>query len=207
MAKKKSTSTAAESADKDPGKESPEEEAAAAPSDEGPGEASPEEADQETVEPPITINAQYTKDLSFEVPSAPGIFSALQTQKPDLSVNINVGANPLRDKMFEVVLEINAECKIEQQIGFIIELDYAGIFTLNIPDEHLQAVLMIECPRLIFPFARNILADVSRDGGFPPLMLGPVDFAAMFQANIQNPEQPDQKGEDAPASPPANPTN
>ena len=212
MAKKESTSTVAESADKDPDKEPSEEETAAAPPDEGPGEADPgeagpEEADQETVEPPFTINAQYTKDLSFEVPSAPGIFRALQTQEPDLYVDINVGANPLQDKVFEVVLEINAECKIEQQIGFIIELDYAGIFTLNIPDEHLQAVLMIECPRLLFPFARNILADVSRDGGFPPLMLGPVDFAAMFQANIQNLEPAVQEGKDAPASPPANPAD
>lgn len=206
MAKKKSPSDVAKDADKGPDKKPPEGETAAAPPDGGGGNggggvAAPGKAGQETIEPPITINAQYTKDLSFEVPSAPGIFSALQTQQPDISVNINVGANPLQDKVFEVVLEINAECKIEKKIGFIIELDYVGIFTLNVPDEHLQAVLLIECPRLIFPFARNILADVSRDGGFPPLMLGPVDFAAMFQTKLQELEQAAQEGEVAPSSP------
>ncbi len=205
MAKKNSKSDTAKSTDKDPGKETPEGEPAAAPPDEGPGEAGPGEADQDTVEPPIIINVQYTKDLSFEVPSAPGIFNALQNQQPEISVNINVGANPVQDKVFEVILEINAECKIEKQVGFILELDYAGVFTLNIPEEHMQAVLLIECPRLIFPFARNILAEVSRDGGFPPLMLGPVDFAAMFQAKLQELEQAAREGEGAPASSPPSP--
>lgn len=200
MAKKKSKPADAKGADQ----ETPEGKPAAAPADGGNGgddQTAPEQADQETFEPPIVINAQYIKDLSFEAPLAPGIFSALQTHQPDISVNISVGANPLQDKMFEVVLEINAECKIEQKVGFIIELDYAGTFTLNIPDEHLQPVLMIECPRLLFPFARNILADVSRDGGFPPVMLGPVDFTSMFQAQLQELDPAAQKDEDAPPSP------
>ncbi len=140
-------------------------------------------------EQPIMINAQYTKDLSFEAPGAPMIFGALGEEAPDINVTVNVGANPLQEKTFEVVLSIQAECKIKEQVGFILELEYAGVFTLNIPDEHIQPVLLIECPRLLFPFARNILADVSRDGGFPPLMLGPIDFAAMFQNQIQEMEK------------------
>jgi len=133
----------------------------------------------------ITINAQYTKDMSFEVPGAPGIYTAMQGTQPEITVNINVTANPLKDKTFEVVLEIRADCKVKSQTAFILELQYAGVFTLNIPDEHVQAILLIECPRLLFPFARNILADVSRDGGFPPLLLGVVDFASMYQAKLQ----------------------
>ncbi|NQU62628.1 MAG: protein-export chaperone SecB [Rhodospirillales bacterium] len=133
---------------------------------------------------PLVINAQYTKDLSFEAPEAPGIFAVMQEKQPNINVNINVSANPLQEKMFEVVIEFQAECKVDEKIAFILELEYAGIFTANVPDEHLQPILLIECPRLLFPFARNILADVSRDGGFPPLMLGPVDFASMFQAKL-----------------------
>lgn len=133
----------------------------------------------------ITVNAQYTKDMSFEVPGAPGIYTAMQGTQPDITVNINVTANPLKEKTFEVVLEIRAHCKVKGQTAFILELQYAGMFTLSVPDEHMQPILLIECPRLLFPFARNILADVSRDGGFPPLFLGMVDFASMYQAKLQ----------------------
>jgi len=150
---------------------------------------------------PITINLQFIKDLSFEAPAAPGIFSLMQESQPDINVNINVNANPLQDNVFEVVLEFQAECKVKEQVAFIFELEYVGVFTLNIPDEHLQPVLLIECPRLLFPFARNILADVSRDGGFPSLMLGPVDFAAMFQAKIQELEKAQPGGGEAAALP------
>ncbi len=139
-------------------------------------------------EQPIIINAQYIKDLSFEAPGAPMIFGKLQEEAPDMSVNVNVAANPMQGNTFETVLEINAECKIKDEVAFILELEYAGVFTVNVPEEHLQPVLLVECPRLLFPFARNILADVSRDGGFPPLMLGPLDFASMFQARLQEAE-------------------
>ena len=131
--------------------------------------------------PPITINAQYIKDLSFEAPATPGVFQLLQANAPDVSVSVNVNAQPLQDNVFEVQLHIRGECKVAETTAFVIELVYGGVFTLNVPQEHLQAVLLIECPRLLFPFARNIVADASRDGGFPPLMLAPVDFVAMFQ--------------------------
>lgn len=147
-----------------------------------------EPSNNAAAEQPIIINAQYTKDLSFEAPGAPMIFAKMQDQAPEMSVNVNVLANPLQDNMFETVLEIQAECKIKDEVAFILELEYAGVFTVNVPEEHIQPVLLVECPRLLFPFARNILADVSRDGGFPPLMLGPLDFAAMFQARLQEAE-------------------
>jgi len=154
------------------------------PKDDAKQEAPADAPSEQGVEQPLVINAQYTKDLSFEAPEAPGIFAAMQEKQPAINVNVNVSANPLQEKTFEVIIEFQAECKVDETIAFILELEYAGIFTVNVPDEHLQPVLLIECPRLLFPFARNILADVSRDGGFPPLMLGPVDFASMFQAKL-----------------------
>jgi preprotein translocase subunit SecB len=132
-------------------------------------------------EAPLVINAQYIKDLSFEVPRAPAVLNEIQNSGPDISIGVNVGAEPLADNRFEVVLQVNAECKVGGQTGFVLELVYGGLFTLRIPQEHLQPVLLIECPRLLFPFARNIIADVTRDGGFPPLMLAPIDFIAMYQ--------------------------
>lgn len=134
---------------------------------------------------PLTINSQYIKDLSFEVPNAPGVFGDLQTASPDINIDISVNARQLVENVFEVVLGINASCKVGEHVGFIMELTYGGAFTLNLPDEHRNAVLLIECPRLLFPFARNIVADVSRDGGFPPIMLGMVDFVAMYQNRVQ----------------------
>jgi preprotein translocase subunit SecB len=136
-------------------------------------------------EQPIVINAQYIKDLSFEAPGAPEIFSKLQEEAPDMNVNVSVGANPIQDKVFETVLNIKAECRVKEELAFVLELEYAGIFTINVPEEHTQVVLLVECPRLLFPFARNIIADVSRDGGFQPVMLNPLDFGAMLQARIQ----------------------
>lgn len=141
----------------------------------------------ENQQPPLVINAQYTKDLSFEAPNVPNIFGVMQKQQPDIQINVDVKAQPYEingKTLYEVSLIVNAECKADEQVGFILELDYAGLFTVNVPEEHLQPMLLIECPRLLFPFARNILADVSRDGGFPPMMLGPIDFVQMYQQQL-----------------------
>ena len=135
--------------------------------------------------PPLVINGQYTKDLSFEAPNSPAVFAALQQEQPDVSINVDVKARPMQDKVFEVELHVTTECKAADSVAFIAELVYAGIFTVNVPDEHKEMVLLVECPRLLFPFARAIVADVSRDGGFPPLMLSMVDFMAMYQRNKQ----------------------
>jgi len=139
--------------------------------------------------PPLTINGQYIKDLSFESPNAPAILSELQNKQPEVNVNVDVNARKLEagetPNLYEVVLDVKAELKLEDRVGFIAELQYAGVFTLNVPDEHLTAILLIECPRLLFPYARNILSDTTRDGGFVPLFLQPIDFAGMYQANMQ----------------------
>ena len=136
-------------------------------------------------EPPITINGQYIKDLSFEAPTAPGIFGLMQEHEPTINVNIDVNAQSMQDELFEVVLHVKADCKVGETVAFIIELIYGGLFTLKVPPEHLQPILLVECPRLLFPYVRYIVSDATRDGGFPPLLLGPVDFVAMYQKQLQ----------------------
>src|SRR4051812_40064084 len=132
---------------------------------------------------PLVLNLQYTKDLSFEVPGAPEIFATLREQ-PRVDLQLDVQARPIQDggNVFEVSLQIRADAQAEGKSCFIAELAYCGIFTVNVPQEQLEPVLLVECPRLLFPFARNILADVTRDGGFPPVMLAPIDFVALWQS-------------------------
>jgi preprotein translocase subunit SecB len=133
---------------------------------------------------PITLNLQYTKDLSFEVPGAPQIFINLR-EAPKVDIALDVQARRLQEgqENFEVTLQIRCEAKLAGDTpAFIAELVYCGIFTLNgITPEMMEPVLLVECPRLLFPFARNILAEVTRDGGFPPVMLAPIDFVALWQ--------------------------
>jgi preprotein translocase subunit SecB len=136
--------------------------------------------------PPIEINAQYIKDFSFEAPSTPGILSTMQQTAPDVEIKVNVNAHNIQENIFEVQIHIRASCKVANETAFITELIYGGLFKINVPSEHLQAILLIECPRLLFPFARNIIADATRDGGFPPLMIAPVDFVAMFQKQVND---------------------
>lgn len=140
--------------------------------------------DQQTP-PALAINAQYIKDLSFEAPATPQIFKELQNQQPNISVHVDVKANNIAPPAYEVILSIKAECKIEQTSAFILELSYGGVFTVNVPEQHLRPILLIECPRLLFPFARQIIAMTTVNGGFLPLMLGPVDFAGLYQKQAQ----------------------
>jgi preprotein translocase subunit SecB len=132
---------------------------------------------------PITIHAQYIKDLSFENPSPIQSFTNETNAQPNISVGIQAKAENLGGRNFEVILDIRIDATREKAPLFVTELSYAGIITLGDNVEELEAgpLLMIESPRLLFPFARNILADVTRDGGFPPLMLAPVDFAALYE--------------------------
>lgn len=132
---------------------------------------------------PLTLNIQFTKDLSFEVPGAPGIFATLREQ-PRVDLALDVQARPVQEgeNVFEISLIIRADAKSSDGTQcFIAELTYCGIFTINVPQEHLEPVLLVECPRLLFPFARNILADVTSSGGFPPVMLNPIDFVQLWQ--------------------------
>jgi preprotein translocase subunit SecB len=134
--------------------------------------------------PPLTIASQYIKDYSFEAPSSPGIFNQTGETEPDLEINCELKANPLEPGVFEVILVLRTDCKIGDQVAFVQELEYAGVFIVNVPPEHLQPVLMIECPRLLFPFARNIICDGARDGGFPPILLNYMDFASMYEEQL-----------------------
>ena len=140
---------------------------------------------------PLVLNVQYTRDLSFEVPGAPDIFISLKEQ-PRVDLSLDVQARPIQSgsNVYEVCLQIRADAKAGETACFIAELAYCGVFTVNVPQEHLEPVLLVECPRLLFPFARNILAEVTRDGGFPPVMLSPIDFFALWQSRRQAAGQP-----------------
>jgi len=130
----------------------------------------------------IQVLAQYVKDLSFENPAAP---MSLQGQKPALEVGVDVQARGLGIDQYEVSIRIRADAKSANQTIFVCELTYAGVFMLkNITQENIQPVLLIECPRQLFPFARRVVADTTRDGGFPPLLLDPIDFMTLYRAQM-----------------------
>ncbi|PIW26032.1 MAG: protein-export chaperone SecB [Rhodospirillales bacterium CG15_BIG_FIL_POST_REV_8_21_14_020_66_15] len=133
---------------------------------------------------PLMIHGQYIKDFSFEVPGAPQIFLDSPKGQPDINLNLDVQVEGLAEDVFETVLDLRAESRIAGQVTYIVELKYAGLFTLRVPEQHRASLLFVECPRLMFPFARAILADVTRDGGFQPLVLNPIDFAALYNQNI-----------------------
>ncbi len=141
----------------------------------------------ENVAPPLTINGQYVKDLSFEVPGAPGIYAEMSGQNPNIPIAINIDVVNLQEKTFEVTLNIRIDARLsDERPVFLVEVAYAGIFTLNVPEEHVQPMLLIECPRMIFPFARAIVADMTKDGGFPPLLIQPIDFVQMYRVRMEN---------------------
>lgn len=137
---------------------------------------------EQPAEPPrLMIQTQYTKDLSFENPRAPLTLDQSQ-QRPEIAVRVDVRAQPLQDTRYEVVVQLNIDAKAGGETVFVLELSYAGVFQLlNIPKDSLQPLLLVECPRLLFPFARRIVADATRDGGFPPLMIDPIDFVALYR--------------------------
>ena len=143
-------------------------------------------------QPSLNVLAQYVKDLSFESPGAPNSLRG-RDKAPGIAINVNVNANPLSDKQFDVNLTLNAKASFDQEVLFNVELVYGGVFAISgFPQEHMLPILFIECPRLLFPFARQIIADATRNGGFPPLMLDPIDFAQMFQQRMAE-EQARQK--------------
>ena len=141
---------------------------------------------EEKLIPPISVVAQYIKDLSYEAPSTPSILASINDSKPDIDINVDVKANHIEDAKYEVVLFINAHCKLKSTNLFVVELTYAGLFNLITKQENLGPLLLIECPRLLFPFARNIIADTTREGGFPPLFLSPLDFVSMYKEGVLN---------------------
>jgi len=130
---------------------------------------------------PFMIGAQYIKDLSFENPRGIETLSAIQ-QNPDVSVDVSTNARPIGEEgMFEVSVFIRAEAALEDAPVFIVELTYAGIVQVSgVPEEDVKSIVLIEGPRHLFPFARAIISNAVRDGGFPPLLINPIDFAQLF---------------------------
>ncbi len=136
-------------------------------------------------QPTFKILGQYLKDFSFENPNAPQSLGQQQSQ-PDINIAVNVNAKNIGPNDFEVELQLDAKATAGGKVLFAAELLYAGLFRLeNFPPNLVQAAALIECPRMLFPFARQIMADATRNGGFPPLMLDPIDFAAMYQKRIR----------------------
>jgi preprotein translocase subunit SecB len=137
-------------------------------------------ADQQQFEG-LMINAQYLRDFSFENPNAPASLGNAGKQ-PDINVDVNVASRQLAERSHEVVLKISATAKREDQTAFIVEVEYGAVATLgkDIPETGIQIALLVEVPRIIFPYARKVLADGTQEGGFPPLLINPIDFRALL---------------------------
>jgi len=147
---------------------------------------------------PMHVLAQYVKDLSFENPNAPQSLLPNQPQ-PQVNIGVDVQAQMVGEDVYEVTLQLRCEARQGEAVAFIVELSYGGLFQLpGLPQEHHRPVLMIEGPRMLFPFARAIVSSASRDGGYPPLMVNPIDFADLYhrqsaaaaQAGGTEPQQP-----------------
>lgn len=148
------------------------------------------QAAQDEMSLPLILRAQYTRDLSFENPNPIAAFTLDAENQPGISVNVQAKAQDLGERNFEVVLDIRVDAKMKDEPLFIAELSYGGIVTIGtvVADEDLSHFIMVETPHLLFPFARNIIADMVRNGNYPPFLMPPVNFAALFQQqqNQQN---------------------
>jgi preprotein translocase subunit SecB len=136
-------------------------------------------------QPSVRVLAQYVKDFSFENPRAP---MSLQRKDntPPINIGVNVGARQLAPQDFEVTLTLDAKAGEGDDLSFQVELQYAGVLRVaGMQPEHVQPFLLIEGPRLLFPFARQIVADAVRNGGFPPLMIDPIDFMTLYRRNME----------------------
>ncbi len=157
------------------------------------GAARPDGADPQAQAPRLSIVAQYVKDLSFENPRAPAGIQG--NERPEIQIKVDSRGRQLEAERFEVELVINVEAKSGGEPLFVCELTYGGVFMIaNVPQDAVQPVLMIECPRLLFPFARRVIADATRDGGFPPLMIDPIDFVALYRRRVAEAQAQAQAG-------------
>ena len=147
------------------------------------------------VPPKMNILAQYVRDLSFEnILAQKGVDGELN---PEIQVNVNIDAKKrTKDKQFDVIvkLRVDSKSKNTDNVLFVLELDYGGVFQIeNIPDDQLHPYLLIECPRMLFPFLRRIVSDITRDGGFPPLNLENIDFLKLYRQEIERRKQENKK--------------
>lgn len=134
--------------------------------------------------PQVAAIAQYIKDLSVESPNSPAIFQ-WQVQ-PQVDVQFNIGTNQVSDEVHEVELRVTVSAKSDNGVHFLVELRYAGLFGVrNLPDDAMSVFILVEAPRLLFPFARQIIADAVQNTGFPPLLLEPIDFASAYMQQVE----------------------
>ena len=133
----------------------------------------------------VSVLTQYVKDISFESPNSPQSLQASQ-ERPNINISVDVVANKLQESQYEVILKISASAKRGEETAFLAEVSYGGIFAFEgVPEAELQPALLIFCPALLFPYVRRVISDLTRDGGFPSLMLDPVDFAQLYQQRMQ----------------------
>lgn len=133
----------------------------------------------------VVVNAQYIKDLSFENPKSP--MSLMLEEQPQIDVALDIAVAALEEQVYEVVLSVQVKSTAKDESIFLIELHYGGVFTLETSDEQeKELTLLVYCPSILFPYARRIISDVSRDGGFPPLMISPIDFMGLYAQKKAN---------------------
>lgn len=159
-------------------------------------DAQPNGADNQ---PTAGLLTQYIKDLSVENPNAPASYQ--WAEQPQVDVQFNIGAEPVNEELSEVTLKVNINAKSEKGTLYIVELDYCGLIGIrNLPDEQAHAFLFAEAPRILFPFARRVVADAVRDAGFPPLLVDPIDFNGLYVQQLQaRRAQEEAAGETPPA--------
>ncbi len=139
---------------------------------------------QEGGQPAIQIHNQYIKDLSLEIPHAPEIFKNIKSQ-PAMKIDVDINVSPLENAFYNVELNFRIDGDVEDQKFFIVEMSYCGVVEIHVPEEHVQPVLMVEVPHMLFPYARQAVSNVMFNGGLPPIMLNPIDFVALYKARAQ----------------------
>jgi len=161
-------------------------------------------ANGEDTAPAAGLISQYVKDFSFENPNAPAIYQ--NPQGPAIDVQFNIASSQVAEEVFEIVLRIEVKAETEGKVAFLVDLSYAGLFGLrNIPEEAMGPVLLVEAPRLIFPYARQIVSEAVTNAGFPPLLLDPIDFGQAYVAQLEAAQA--QQAETADTETPAEPTS
>ncbi|MEX0921376.1 MAG: protein-export chaperone SecB [Rhodovibrionaceae bacterium] len=150
--------------------------------------------------PQMTIHSQYVRDLSFESPNTPGVLGELK-DSPEIQISLDSAARRFKERLFEIVLKLKVTSTLGGKTGFIAELEYAGLVSIaeEVPDNRLEQLLMVDAPTQLFPFARQIIADATRNGGFPPLLVNPIDFNVLLQQKKAQQAQEAAKGNGAQA--------
>ncbi len=144
------------------------------------------ETSTEQAKPALQINSQYIKDFSFEAPNMPFLSALMkETPKVDIGININASCVNKEEKLFTVEVALKANAKSDDKVAFICELTYGALVSLNVPDEHVQPLLLVEVPHLLFPFIRSIIANTTREAGMMPLTLAPIDFAMLYRSRLE----------------------